>query len=322
MYIIKPGKLYNFMGWRKRFVVLSIFLVVGSIVTFFFPGPKWGTDFKGGTELIVAFKQPVEAGAVREAVESIKGADGSNQFESPEVVAVPDKEHHFLIRVQETSAIPEDTKQAVSRLMCFAEDALPDYCTPELTPTEVRFSPGGEKLTIRYGWELSKLDNETVGEDQKTARQRKTDELMEAIQAKIATAGGIALAERKQLELISTRDGDAKVEVYLKGTGDQLMLGIQNHFGPDVAPDSPVSIEWIGAKAGAELRDSALKSIGIAIFFIMLYIAIRFDLRFAPGAFISLLHDVIIAIGAMCITQREIGVSTVAAVLTVAGYTL
>lgn len=322
MYIIKPGTLYDFMGKRRYFYLLSMFLVVGSIVSFFVPGPKWGTDFKGGTELILAFKQPVEAGQVREAVEQIKGADGNPHFQSPEVVAVPDKTNHFLVRVQETSAVGEETKEAISRQMCFAEQDLPADCTDELKPNEVRFSPGGEKIVLRYPWELSKVDNEIIGEDGKTERQRQIDTRLAAIEARISSASGIALVPNKPVALVSARDGDAKIEVRLKGTADQLMSGIATHFGPEIAPDAPVSVEWIGAKAGAELRDSALKSLGIAVFIIMLYIAVRFDLRFAPGALISLVHDVIIAMGAMVITQREVGISTVAAILTVAGYTL
>jgi preprotein translocase subunit SecF len=54
----------------------------------------------------------------------------------------------------------------------------------------------------------------------------------------------------------------------------------------------------------------------------MLYIALRFDVRFAPGAIVALAHDVIVVVGAMCITQREITLSTVAAILTIIGYSL
>jgi preprotein translocase subunit SecF len=54
----------------------------------------------------------------------------------------------------------------------------------------------------------------------------------------------------------------------------------------------------------------------------MVYVAFRFDLRFAPGGILSLVHDVIVAVGAMALTQREITVSTVAALLTIVGYSI
>jgi preprotein translocase subunit SecF len=56
--------------------------------------------------------------------------------------------------------------------------------------------------------------------------------------------------------------------------------------------------------------------------FIMAYVALRFDLRFAPGGIIALVHDVVIALGAMALTQREVTLSTVAALLTIVGYSI
>ncbi len=65
-----------------------------------------------------------------------------------------------------------------------------------------------------------------------------------------------------------------------------------------------------------------MKSVAIAIIFIMAYIAFRFDLRFAPGGIVALVHDVGIALGAMVIARKEITLSTVAAMLTIVGYSI
>ena len=54
----------------------------------------------------------------------------------------------------------------------------------------------------------------------------------------------------------------------------------------------------------------------------MAYIAFRFDMRFAPGAIVALLHDVFLALGAMVLAQREVTLSTVAALLTIVGYAI
>jgi preprotein translocase subunit SecF len=62
--------------------------------------------------------------------------------------------------------------------------------------------------------------------------------------------------------------------------------------------------------------------VGIACFFIMAYIAFRFDLRFAPGGIVALIHDVGIALGAMVLARKEITISTVAAMLTIVGYSI
>src|SRR5690349_302754 len=130
MYLIPPGKKYDFMGMRKYFLVLSAILLGLSTVALFAPGPKWGTDFKGGTEIQVEFKQPVEGSAVREAVEKIEDK-GVRQFDSAEVVAVPGNASRYLIRVQEVSSISDDAKHTLSTKLCFVENELPADCQGE-----------------------------------------------------------------------------------------------------------------------------------------------------------------------------------------------
>lgn len=311
MYLIKPGKLYDFMGMRKYFLVLSAILLSASVIAFFVPGPKWGTDFKGGTEVLLEFKQNVDPAKVREAVEGIRGTDGSLQFGSAEVVAVPDKPNHFLIRVQEVSSISDEAKHNIQQKMCFVEGELPAGCTKDMTPNEVKFSPGGDKITFRYDWK---------DESGKPLPEEQTKVLLEAVRTNLMAAGGVSLIEGPEAVVLASQR-DSKVEVHLKAKGTQLMEGLQKAM-PEVAPDKPVSIEWVGPKAGAQLRDAAFKSVGIAVFFIMAYIAFRFDLRFAPGAIVALIHDVLISLGAMCLARKEITISTVAAVLTILGYSL
>src|SRR5690606_25068331 len=77
-----------------------------------------------------------------------------------------------------------------------------------------------------------------------------------------------------------------------------------------------------GPKAGALLRDAAMKSLAIALVFVMVYIAFRFDMRFAPGAVLALAHDAILTFGALTLLQREISLTTVAALLTIVGYSV
>lgn len=78
----------------------------------------------------------------------------------------------------------------------------------------------------------------------------------------------------------------------------------------------------VGPKAGAELRTSAFKALGWAILAIMIYLALRFDYKFAPGAIAALIHDVVIIIGAFIVTQKEFSLQTVAALLAIIGYSV
>jgi len=297
MEFIKPGRQFDFMGKRWLFMGLSLVLLLLSVLSFITPGPKLGTDFKGGTEVEVAFTTPVAASEVRHAIEK-------SGFEAPEVVSVTDKTHpnRFLIRVQDVSVLTDAEKDLIRGRLCVLPDGAPipeDRCPPNLRASEVKFSPGGDKISTRYD----------TAPDLAGIRQQMQG--IEGVELRHGANNPLVVSER-----------DHKVEIHLKSKGDQLMDGLRTQLGADKVPNQALRVEWIGPKAGAQLRDAAIKSILISIFFIMAYIAFRFDLRFAPGGIIALVHDVGIALGAMVITRREITLSTVAALLTIVGYSI
>lgn len=78
----------------------------------------------------------------------------------------------------------------------------------------------------------------------------------------------------------------------------------------------------VGPKAGSELRTSAFKALMWAILAIMIYLALRFDYKFAPGAIAALIHDVTIIIGVFILTQKEFSLQIVAALLAIIGYSV
>jgi preprotein translocase subunit SecF len=114
---------------------------------------------------------------------------------------------------------------------------------------------------------------------------------------------------------------DHKVEIQLMSRGDQLVDGLKRSLG-EKAPDHALRSEWIGPRAGAQLRDSAVKSLAIALVFIMLYVAFRFDLRFAPGGVVALFHDALGMVGVLILLGKEINLTTVAAALMIVGYSV
>jgi preprotein translocase subunit SecF len=81
-------------------------------------------------------------------------------------------------------------------------------------------------------------------------------------------------------------------------------------------------VDIVGPKAGRELRLSGVKAMFWAILAIMIYIAIRFDFRYAPGAMVSLFHDVIVVAGFIAWTGHEFSLQTVAALLAIIGYSI
>ena len=83
-----------------------------------------------------------------------------------------------------------------------------------------------------------------------------------------------------------------------------------------------LSIDTVSPKVGSELSGKALWSIISALGLILFYISIRFEFKFAIGAILALVHDVIITLGIFSFTGYEITLGTVAAFLTIVGYSL
>ena len=78
----------------------------------------------------------------------------------------------------------------------------------------------------------------------------------------------------------------------------------------------------VGALVGGELARSSLIALGLGILGILIYVTFRFELSFAVGAIVALLHDVLITIGMFALLGRELTLTMVGAVLTIAGYSI
>ncbi|MCI5072460.1 protein translocase subunit SecF [bacterium] len=83
-----------------------------------------------------------------------------------------------------------------------------------------------------------------------------------------------------------------------------------------------LQIENVGAKVGRELRNQAIGSVLFSIMLILIYIWFRFDLEFAPGAILALVHDALFVLGVFSLFQLQFDLSIVAAVLTIVGFSI
>lgn len=81
-------------------------------------------------------------------------------------------------------------------------------------------------------------------------------------------------------------------------------------------------VDIVGPKAGHELRNSAIKAMFWAILCIMIYIAVRFDFRYAPGTMVSIIHDLLIIGGIIAFTGMEFSLQIVGALLALIGYSV
>ncbi len=81
-------------------------------------------------------------------------------------------------------------------------------------------------------------------------------------------------------------------------------------------------VKNVSSSFGRQIAKDALLAVFFSLFLVVLYVAIRFDLKYAIPVIIAMVHDVLITVGVYSITGREVTTSTVAAVLTVLGYSI
>ncbi|MBF0314183.1 MAG: protein translocase subunit SecF [Oligoflexia bacterium] len=109
-------------------------------------------------------------------------------------------------------------------------------------------------------------------------------------------------------------------ESNLNAVTQQISSSLQKRFA-----DSGMEIrktDIVGPKAGEELRIAAVKAILYSFIAIMIYVGLRFDFKYAPGAVLALIHDSALVAGIWALFGFEFSLQTVAALLTIIGYSV
>ena len=131
--------------------------------------------------------------------------------------------------------------------------------------------------------------------------------------------------------------GFSDVQVQTFGTASDVMIRLPAQDGVSTAQQSasvlaaltaqdPAVVmkrsEFVGPQVGRELAEDGLKALGMVIVGIMIYLAIRFEWKYAVAAIIANLHDVVIILGFFAFFQWEFSLAVLAAVLAVLGYSV
>jgi preprotein translocase subunit SecF len=293
---------FDFMKHRTGFAILSAVLTFASLIAIIYPGPKYGIDFAGGTNIIVRFQPGVTDADVRKAIEDLGISDPSVQRMGTE------GEGTFLVQTGAVTTIAEDkrTEMAAAISVALGPETTFDYN-----------ETSGDRIYIRvsedkYGGLFAAEGSADAGG---VAVKAKADELRGSIQSALQPVVGDKIA-------VTTFGGlsDRKFVVQLQSMQTEVDAGLRKAFGDKfVAVDR---VETVGPRVGAQLRADGVRSALYALLGILIYVAIRFDLRYAPGAVVCLAHDVIIMLGVFVLLGKEVNLPILAAALTLIGYSL
>ena len=286
--IIKPGTKFEFIGRTKTFMVFSAIMLtvsVGAMIvrTYTNGAPlNFGTDFTGGTEIQLSFNEEVPTADVRSAAESLG-------FPSAEVQAMDTggDTHNYLVRIREQVTLLDSAGAAGLKKALEAG-------APKLG-TLLKFDPAsaGDRVYLRFDKDPDQAALKGVFEARKL--------------------------DLRELERTG-RPQDNTFTAHLVEIQGKMKAHFSATFGGKFLDIAGAQV--VGPKAGARLRNDGLLALLVALGAILIYIAVRFDFRFAPGAILALIHDVIITVGLFSLFWQEFTLSTVAALLTIVGYSL
>ena len=329
---IKSNLNVDFVGRAKFFggvSVVAILVSLGALVANWIirgDALNYGTDFKGGTQIQIEFAKAVQAGEVRHALEA-------GGFPGGEVVKMEDaaRPNLFMLRLAQvvafTAADQERAREAVKKAfgnklrrfdygtegdriyLAFKEEPAAGK-TPEAPQTPPASAPASQAAATQPA--SAPAAAVTPKKPDATLETATTDAIRAAFKGV-----NISVAQVQRFG----RPEDHSYEVTLGGLGDAVRKGFESKLGAGVIKDIP-QVESVGAKMGKQLRDDGIKAIIYSLLLILVYIAFRFDFRYAPGAVVALMHDVIIATGAVAITWTEFSMPVLAALLTIAGYSI
>lgn len=168
--------------------------------------------------------------------------------------------------------------------------------------------------------------------------------LVQGLNLGIDFKGGILLEARTTQSEANLSDlrsklgnlGLGEVAIQSFGTDQDVLIRVQRQEGDETAQIAAMSLitdtlgsdfdirrtEFVGPTVGAELKEKGILAVLCALFAIMVYIWLRFEWQFSVAAILALSHDILTTIGLFAFTSFEFNLATVAAILTIAGYSI
>jgi preprotein translocase subunit SecF len=278
----------DFLGKKWYLLAFSLlFSVAGLLSMLFWHGIPLGVDFRGGTDVYVKFAQKPDEDAIRHAID----AAGLRNARIQRFGQAANNEVIVALEQKETS------EQALDR----GKDQV-------IQALEQRFGKGQQgRLDVNNASAdairdlLLQLDPLRAGTD---ASQRYTQQARAIVNFRDQVKGGV-LASFDELN---------------GAIGPQVVSALkQNAYLSSFAVRN---VEIIGPQVGKQLQRQALLATLYSLAGMLAYLAFRFEWIYGVAAVVAVFHDTLITVGAFSLTNREITLTVIAAILTLIGYSM
>ena len=267
----------------------AVLIIIGLVFLGIHQGPNFGIDFRGGVKIQAKFNRVVTESELQSKLSEIGYERAKIQIDEGKNEASIALGHR-----------PEFQQQLIN---------IPIMADPgDATATSLQVSQTTEKAhLLRVGETVQLIDS---GSQQRNEIIKREDAAEGgAINLTFANPIGIDLSENATIQ-IQASVGRILTDALLEGGNDwQALVG-------------GVNVSEVGPSVGRDLKWAALWSVLSSIVILLAYISWRFEFRFAIGAIAALVHDVLITLGIFAVLSKEINLPTVAAFLTIIGYSL
>lgn len=269
------------------FFLSATLIIVGLASLGIHNGPNFGIDFRGGVKIRAKFNRPVTEKELKLKLAQLG-------YDRPKIQADEAKQEASIdIRYQ-----PEFEDQKISAVL--ASDP------GDATATSLQISPTEEYVHLFQPTDIIQL---VEGEKRSRNEIREIVAQDDLITFELAQPAGDDFTSNAVVQMQSSA-GRTLSDALLRGDSDWHAL------------PQGVNVSEVGPSVGKDLKWAALWSILWSIVILLMYISWRFEFRFAVGAIAALIHDVLITLGIFSLLVKEINLPTVAAFLTIIGYSL
>lgn len=291
---------FNVMGKKGLFLGVSAVAMAISLFFLFTRGLNYGIDFRGGTEVRVKFLSEPAVEQIRKTLESLGIGDVNIQ----RIGKVEERE--LLIRIGQKSGAKTEGGLVgagdISARILGALRPAKDQQQAALGKINLNEASAGSLET----WLVSRVE-----EGRKSGR----------------ISGSAALDPRAAAEaIVAARDSHGGILSSMAdlrgipGVTAELQSVIQE--GAFLGEMAPRSLEFVGPSAGRDLIQKATWAVVGSNLGILIYVWVRFRFIWGVAGVLALVHDVVIAMGALALTQKEFSLTVVAALLTIVGYSI
>lgn len=306
---IKPNTKIKFFEHHKpvmftMFTVCILGLLYLCVAHFAnLPGVNWGTSFEGGTSITLHF-EPQQNAENNVSQEDVRAAFVNDpRFESVTIQTLGKGEvNQYVVRTRTTTSMSCENLAIVKSK--FNDKLALVNPGKTLTLNEATW-PSCDGDGIRGDFDIGLVDAEKL----------EAFDLDAEIVAKAITDAGYSN--------VTVAKNELRNQYTIKPQGiqaDAVQL-LTSTFGAKFNPNDGIdSVSSVGADVGEKFRNDAIVSILIALGMMLLYIAFRFDSRYAPAAVISLATTTVITFVFIIVCQIEFTLETVAALLSLVGY--